>query len=115
MRRVVIALVLLVVGAAAAGVAFARTTAPAPTLRVVERTSLVARGANFHSTERVTLRAPGVVRVVHTTAAGGFRVRLGEAPTDRCSFSILAVGAHGDQAQARVFRPRTMCAPATSP
>ncbi len=108
MRRVAIALLLLVAVALAAGTALARPPATSA-LRVVERTPLVVRGANFHSTERVTLRAPGVVRVVHTTASGVFRTRLGAAPTDRCSFLIVAVGASGDHAQARVF-PRVRCA-----
>ena len=74
MRRVAIALLLLVAVALAlaAGTALARPPAT-PALRVVKRTPLVVRGANFHSTERVTLRAPSVVRVVHTTASGVFR------------------------------------------
>lgn len=114
MRRVAIALLLLVAVALAAGTALARPPAT-PALRVVERTPLVVRGANFHSTERVTLRALGVVRVVHTTASGVFRTRLGAAPTDRCSFLVVAVGASGDHARARVFPPRAMCAPAKSP
>ena len=70
MRRVAIALLLLVAVALAAGTALARPPAT-PALRVVKRTPLVVRGANFHSTERVTLRAPGVVRVVHTASTSG--------------------------------------------
>lgn len=114
MRNVATALVLLfMAGTLAPGVALARTSAsPGPSLRVVTRTPLVVRGANFHPSERVTLRAPRAVGVVRTTAAGAFRAGLGALATDRCSFTLVAVGARGDRALVRVFGPRAMCAPA---
>ncbi len=102
MKTIATVLVLLVAaGAQAAGASLGRTD---PSLRVVKHSPVVVRGAHFHPAERVTVRAPALhaVRVVHTTATGTFRARLGRLPTDRCSFAIVAVGARGDRAQAKV-------------
>jgi hypothetical protein len=101
-KKIVTALVLLVAaGTLAAGASLGST---GPSLRVVEHSPVVVRGARFHPGERVTVRAPAlqVVRVVHSTTIGTFRARLGRPPTDRCSFAIVAVGAKGDRATARV-------------
>jgi hypothetical protein len=106
MRRIATALLFLATGVPVAGASLGRT---APSLRVVHRMPLVVRGTRFRPAERVTVRAPGTDRVVHTTAAGAFRVHLGSVPTDRCSFGISAVGAYGDRAQVRA---RAMCPPA---
>jgi hypothetical protein len=106
MRRIATALLLLVIGVPVAGASLGRTT---PSLRVVHRTPLVVRGAHFRPAETVTVHAARKVRVVHATATGTFRVRLGSVLTDRCSFAIVAVGAHGDRAQVRA---RAMCPPA---
>jgi hypothetical protein len=106
MRKIATALLLLVIGVPVAGASLGRT---APSLRVVHRRPLVVRGAHFRPAERVRVRTLRNVRVVHTTASGAFRVSLGPVPTDRCSFGILAVGAHGDRAQVRA---RAMCPPA---
>jgi len=83
-----------------------------PTLRFVERHPLVVRGVGFHPSERVTVRAPNVVRVVRTSATGVFRADLGVLPADRCSVGIVARGALGDRAQLKV---RAMCPPAAAP
>ena len=102
MKTIATVLVLVVAaGAQAAGASLGRTD---PSLRVVKHSPVVVRGARFHPAERVTVRAPALhaVRVVHTTATGTFRARLGRPPTDRCSFAIVAVGARGDRAQAKV-------------
>lgn len=107
MRIIATVLVLLVAaGTQVAGASLGRT---APTIRVMNYTPLVVRGAHFHAAERVTVRALHVVRVVRTTASGTFRVRFGALSTDRCSLAIVAVGARGDRAQ---IKARSMCPPA---
>ena len=105
-KNIATALVLLV--AAGTLVAGASLGSTGPSLRVVKHSPIVVRGARFHPGERVTVRAPAldVVRVVHTTVTGRFRAGLGRPPTDRCSFAIVAVGARGDRAEAKV---RAMC------
>jgi hypothetical protein len=108
MRRIAIALVLFVLGTQAAGASLGHA---APTLRVVTRHPVVVRGAHFRAAERVTVRVRHVVRVVHSTETGAFRVRLG-TPTDRCTSWIVAVGARGDSARVMLRGPRAQCAPA---
>jgi hypothetical protein len=101
-QKIAIAAVLLVAaGTLAAGASLGST---GPSLRVVKHSPVVVRGARFHPAERVTVKSPAlqVVRIVHTTTTGTFRARLGRPPTDRCSFAIVAVGARGDRATARV-------------
>lgn len=105
-KKIATALMLLVAaGTLAVGVSLGSI---GPSLRVVKHSPVVVRGARFHPGERVTVKAPAlnVVRVVRTTSIGTFRARLGLPPKDRCSFAIVAVGARGDRAAAKV---RAMC------
>lgn len=106
MRKIATVLVLLLAAGTSAATASLGSTAPS--LRVVKHSPVVVRGARFHPAERVTVRAPALraVRIVHANASGTFRVRLGVPPSDRCSFAIVARGASGDRAQAKV---RAMC------
>ena len=107
MRRLALAL-LAALAPAAAGLG------GPPALRILTMKPLVVTGTHFRAAERVTVRAAGITRVVRTTRAGTFRAELGTITGDRCSMSIVAVGARGE----RVVFPlalHAMCAPATTP
>jgi hypothetical protein len=91
------------------------TTASAarePTLRIEKTSPLVVSGSGFGASERIRLRISGGngQRLVTADAKGSFAIRLGTLRAIRCAaFVVVAVGADGHTASARL--PRTACLP----
>jgi hypothetical protein len=85
--------------------------ASSPRLQIVTRSPLVVTGTHFRSAERVTVRVGATSLVVRTTRLGTFRANLGSSGGDRCSGSIVAVGARGERVVVPL-RIRALCAPA---
>jgi|SRR2546425_3094486 len=99
----------------AAGSASARPAALAQ-VRVVTLKPLTVRGVHFTRGERVRVSASTGsatrVRRVLTGPTGGFTVAFADLPYDRCStrLTVVAVGAHGEHAFARLAQRE--CPPA---
>jgi hypothetical protein len=93
--------VLLLIGVSTAAAAFAASSSR-PTLRVVDRTPVVVRGAGFVADERVSVvlsAGARSTRVVRATQAGAFVVRF-KASLGRCSrYSLQAFGSAGSRAR----------------
>jgi hypothetical protein len=109
-------LAVLALALAPPGAAASPSAAPAPSLRFLDLTPALVRGARFAPGERVrvTLRAgtDRRVRTIRAAARGGFTVNFGRLrEQDRCSglVSIAAVGARGDRA---FYRLPAMACPA---
>jgi hypothetical protein len=101
MRQVGVTLVLFA-GLALASASVSGAAATRPTLRVVDRTPVVIRGAGFEPGERVTVVLAAQSRWskrVTATSSGTFVVRF-KVVLGRCSrYSIQAFGSTGSRAR----------------